>query len=159
MDGNTVARLWEHPQLTVAIFEVQMTSAEGGRLYEESGITAELLASLESADGLLCTRVFSTERGRMLLQYWETWEHLHRFSRAMPHMRWWKWLIQHQGEGVGFHHEVYQARTAEAIFSPGTPPVGPGTFCGLDEVVGKDGDGRSTERQRRFAAAADDPAG
>lgn len=153
MGGQIVPRLWEQPGLTIAIFEVQFTSPEGGRLYEESGITPELLATLRGTDGLLHTRVLTTPNGRMLLQYWASFAQLHAFSRAMPHMAWWKWLLQHADQGVCFHHEVYQAATAEAIYSPGTPAVGPAAFCGTDEVGGKDGDGRSAERQRRFAEA------
>jgi hypothetical protein len=147
-----IAHLWEHPQLVVAVFESQVYTPEGGRLYAESGIVDQIMESLEQAEGHLLTRRFATERGGVLLQYWRSFDDLERYSRTMPHTAWWRWLVKHRGQGIGFHHEIYQARTAEAIYLPGTPPVGPATFCEVEDVFGADG--RSAERQRRFADAA-----
>ena len=99
-----------------------------------------------------------TPTGGTLLQYWRSFEDLERFARTMPHTAWWKWLVDNAGDGVGFHHEIYQARTAEAIFSAGAIPVGPGTFCDLEPADGARG--RSVERQRLFlAAASPEPSG
>jgi hypothetical protein len=71
----------------------------------------------------------------------------------MPHGRWWKWLLHHVDRGLGFYHEIYQAKTAEAVYETGTHPVGPALFCSVIPVTG--GEGRSKERLRRFAEAAD----
>jgi hypothetical protein len=66
----------------------------------------------------------------------------------MPHTAWWKWLNQNRGKGFGFYHEIYQCRTAEAIFEAGTLPLGPALFCTTSTVAGSEG--RSQERQRQF---------
>ena len=70
----------------------------------------------------------------------------------MPHTAWWKWLKRNQGKGLGFYHEIYQCRTAEAAFEAGTLPVGPALFCTTSAVTGSEG--RSQERQRQFLEAA-----
>jgi hypothetical protein len=66
-------------------------------------------------------------------------------------MAWWKWLVENDGKGLYFYHEIYECKTAEAIFERGMPPLGPGTFCETSES--ELGSGRSQERQRRFADA------
>jgi hypothetical protein len=60
--------------------------------------------------------------------------------------------MEHQEKGIGFYHEVYQAKAAEAIYETGTQPVGPALFSSLQRV--KAGEGRSRDRQRQFAQAA-----
>lgn len=87
-----------------------------------------------------------------MLQYWRSHDDLADFSKRMPHMAWWKWLIDNEGQGFSFYHEIYTCKTAEAIFETGTMPVGPGTFATLSPT--ELGGGRSVERQRRFAEAA-----
>ena len=108
--------------------------------------------SLAQAEGLLGVRSFQEGNTGSQLQYWRSPEDLNRFAHQMPHMAWWKWLNTHRGQGFGFYHEVYQCKTAEAIFEMGTLPVGPATFCETSPVTS--GEGRSVERQRRFAEAA-----
>ena len=86
------------------------------------------------------------------MQYWRSYEDLDRYARAMPHGRWWKWLFDHAGSGVGFYHEIYEVKTAEAVYEPGTIPAGPARFSTPISVAR--GEGRSRERQRRFRDAA-----
>lgn len=47
---------------------------------------------------------------------------------------------------------IYKLKTAEAIYEGGTKAVGPALFCSLYPVEG--GEGKSKERQQRFAEAA-----
>jgi Domain of unknown function (DUF4188) len=150
----TIAALWEHPSLCIAFFGVQFHSDEGLRLYEQAGIGVEMDAAMETAHlhGLLLNRPMMTPEGPLLMQYWRSFEELDRWARDMPHARWWRWLVENTGKGVAFYHELYQAKTAEAIYEPGTKPVGPALFCSTQEV--KAGKGRSPERQQRFAEAA-----
>ena len=150
-DRAYIAALWEHPDLCIAFFGVQFLTDEGRQLYEESGINDQIGPSLDEAEGLLLHRGMMTEEGPVSMQYWRTYADLDRYARRTPHSRWWKWLVQHTGQGVAFYHEIYQARTAEAIYEPGTHPVGPAIFCTTIEV--EKGEGRSTERQRLFAEA------
>jgi hypothetical protein len=84
--------------------------------------------------------------------YWRSYEDLDRWARKLPHTRWWKWLVENAGQGVGFYHEIYQVKTAEAIYERGTVPVGPALFCSTETV--KAGEGRSRDRQQRFADAS-----
>jgi len=153
-DSAYVAALWEHPTLCVAIFGVQLITGEGQRLYDDAGISNEMAASLQSAPGHLCTVPCQTMTVRLLLQYWESAEALHAWARVAPHTRWWKWLVEHRGKGIGFHHEIYTVSGAEAIYEMGTQPIGPATFCSLEAV--RSGEGRSRERLKRFGQAAAD---
>jgi hypothetical protein len=153
-DQAYIAALWEYPNLCVSLFGAQFRSEEGQRLYDASGIHAELERALEAAraDGLLLTRLLTSPEGPVIMLYWRSYEDLDRWARKMPHTRWWRWLVENAGKGVGFYHEIYQARTAEAIYECGTRPVGPARFCSTEVV--KSGEGRSRERQQRFADAA-----
>jgi hypothetical protein len=151
-DSTYVAHLWDFPRLTIALFGIQVHSESAGALYQQSGIDVQIRESLAQEPGLLCMREFPEGNGGVLLQYWRSHEDLASFSRRMPHMAWWKWLVDHDGEGFAFYHEIYQCKTAEAIFEKGTTAVGPGTFCGVSAA--ELGSGRSSERQRRFLDSA-----
>lgn len=150
-----IAHLWEHPQLCLAIFGIQIHSPRGQELYEESGIPAEMAASLQAAqqDGvLLLTRPLAGPDGNLLLQYWRSWADLAGWARQLPHMAWWRWLLEHAGSDLSFYHEIYQVKSAEAIFEKGCLPVGPAQFVPTSPVAS--GEGRSSHRQERFQAAA-----
>ncbi len=146
-----IAHLWEHRSLCLAIFGVQFLSPEGQQLYEAASISQEMFAALEQArdEGLLLNRPMMTTEGPVLFQYWRSYAELDRWARKQPHSRWWRWLVENVDRGVGFYHEIYQAKTAEAIFEHGTKPVGPALFCTTETVPG--GQGKSRERQQRFA--------
>ena len=157
VDSAYVAHLWEYPGLCVAIFGVQFLNEEGQRLYEASGIQPEMVEALERArdEGLLLNRPLMSPEGPLLMQYWRTYDELDRWARKQPHSRWWRWLMEHAGKGVGFYHEIYQVKTAEAIYEEGTRPVGPAVFTSIERVKG--GEGRSRERQQLFARASPTP--
>ena len=149
-DGTYIARLWEHPELCIGIFGLQIQSAEGAALYEASGIQDEMIAALAEADGdgLLLTRRLQSDEGPLIMVYWRSYADLDRWARRQPHSRWWKWLFDHEGQGVGFYHEIYQAKAAEALYAGGTNPVGPALFADLEPQPS--GKGYSRARQQRF---------
>lgn len=153
-DGAYTAHLWDYPDLCVALFGVQFHTAEGERRYNESGISEELFPALapDAAEGLLLVRPLGEERSGLLLQYWRSYDDLDRWARKLPHMRWWRWLLENVGPDLSFYHEIYQVKAAEAIYEKGCRPVGPAAFASISTVVG--GEGRSKERQARFVAAA-----
>ena len=148
-----IAALWEYSNLCIALFGAQYFSEEGRRLYAEAGIDEEMVIALGAAgaDGLLHTRELMSKEGQLLMQYWRSYDDLDKWARKLPHTRWWQWLRQNHDEGVGFYHEVYIARTAEAIYTGGMTPVGPAAFCSTEPAQGEDG--RSKDRQRKFAQA------
>ena len=150
-DGSYAANLWEHPDLCVGIFGMQVQTEEGGRLYEESGIQDHLVAALASSadDGLLHTRILQSDEGPLIMVYWRSYADLDRWARRQPHSLWWKWLTDHEGQGIGFYHEIYQAKAAEAVFTRGTFPVGPAMFSSREAIPS--GRGYSRARQQRFA--------
>jgi hypothetical protein len=152
-DSAYIATLWEHPTLCVAFFGVQFLTEEGRRVYEESGIDQEMSTALDQArgEGLLLNRPLMSPEGPLLMQYWRSYADLDRWARKQPHSRWWRWLLEHVGKGVGFYHEIYQARAAEAIYEQGTRPVGPALFSAIRRVKG--GEGHSQERQEQFIQA------
>ena len=152
-DGAYIAHLWEHPDLCVAMFGVQFLTPEGQRRYDESGINEEIGPALEAAtsDGHLLTRVLPEGNGALLIQYWRSYDHLDRWARTLPHMHWWRWLLENVGPDLSFYHEIYQVKAAEAIYEKGCQPVGPACFATTSEVTA--GEGRSKDRQARFATA------
>ena len=152
-DSAYVAALWEHPALCVAVFGVQFLNDEGRRLYEASGIDREMFEALDGARnaGLLLNRPLMSPEGPVLMQYWESYDALDRWARQQPHSRWWRWLLEHDGS-IGFYHEIYQAKAAEAIYERGTRPVGPALFSTREPV--KAGEGHSRARQQRFLESA-----
>ncbi|MDM9384377.1 DUF4188 domain-containing protein [Chlorogloeopsis sp. ULAP01] len=77
---------------------------------------------------------------------------LDKWARHLSHSCWWQWLTENAGRGLGFYHEIYQVKTAEALYKPGIKPVDPGVFCSLHSV--KNGEGKSKERQQCFVRAA-----
>lgn len=149
-----IATLWEHPTLCIAFFGVQFLTADGQRLYEEAGINQEMSDALERAreEGLLLNRPLMSPDGPVLMQYWRSYDALDRWARKQPHSRWWRWLLENAGEGIGFYHEIYQAKSAEAIYEEGTHPVGPALFSAIQAVTG--GEGHSRERQHQFIDAS-----
>ncbi len=152
-----IAALWEHPTLCVALFGIQFLSEQGQHLYEEAGINQEMSEALEKArsEGLLLTRPLMSPEGPVIMQYWRSYEALDRWARKQPHARWWRWLIENTGKGLGFYHEIYQAKAAEAVYEEGTRPVGPAQFSSIQQVKG--GEGHSRERQQRFVDAPPRP--
>ena len=149
-----IAEMWEHPKMCLAFFGVQYHTKQGQRLYEKSGINQEIVSAMEEAhaEGLLLNRPLMTPEGPLLMQYWRSYEELDQWARHLPHTRWWSWLMENEGKGVGFYHEIYQVKTAEAVYEVGTQPVGPALFCSLRLV--KSGEGKSKERQQNFVDAA-----
>jgi hypothetical protein len=139
----------------VAIFGVQFLTPAGQQRYEAAGITEQMTESLEAAQKaglLLLNRPAMTQEGPILLQYWRSYDALDHWARTQPHSSWWRWLLENSGEDLGFYHEIYQARTAEAIYEHGTRAVGPALFCSTEEVAA--GAGQSRARQERFATAS-----
>jgi steroid delta-isomerase-like uncharacterized protein len=153
--GAYVPALWEHPTLCVSVFGLQYLTPEGQQLYAEAGIQPEIFQSLEKArqDGLLGYRYLHAPDEAVIMQYWRSYEDMDRWARTQPHSRWWVWLNEHIDAGLGFYHEIYQAKTAEAIFTGKARPVGAATISSLQAV--SHGKGHSRERQARFAAAAE----
>ena len=153
-DEAYVAHLWEHPKLCLALFGVQFLTPEGLRLYEGSGINEEMFPALGMAQEsglLLHNRVLTTDEGPVLMQYWRSYEDLDRWARQLPHMRWWRWLLENAGSELSFYHEIYQVKAAEAIYEKGCRPVGPAHFAMTSAVT--PGEGGSKDRQARFVEA------
>src|SRR5215218_2075413 len=96
-EGTYIAHLWEHPTLCLALFGVQFLTEEGQRRYEASGISEEMYSALDRAQEsgiLLHNRGMMTEEGPVLMQYWRSYEELDTWARRLPHMRWWRWLLE-----------------------------------------------------------------
>jgi hypothetical protein len=155
-DEAYIAHLWEHPNLCVAIFGVQYHTPEGQQRYDAAGITDEMIPALAAAhdEGHLLTRRVMEDNGSgLLLQYWRSYDDLDRWARKLPHMRWWRWLLDNAGDDISFYHEIYQVKAAEAIYEKGCFPVGPALFTTVTTVA--PGEGQSKQRQQRFAAATE----
>jgi len=154
-EGARIAHLWEYPNLCVAIFGIQFHTPQGQQLYGASGISEEVDPALEAAkdEGFLHQDRYLADGGAILFQYWRSYDELDRWARKMPHMRWWRWLLENAGSDVFFYHEIYQVKTAEAVFERGCRPAGAALFTTTSTV--EPGEGQSRQRQQRFADAAD----
>jgi len=153
--GNaSMAHLWEHPHLCVAIFGVQFHTPEGQQRYGASGITDEMEPALEAAKavGFLHQERLMAQDGGVLLQYWRSYDDLDRWARTLPHMAWWRWLLDNAGPDVSFYHEIYQVKTAEAIYERGCRPVGAALIATTSPVEA--GGNQSRQRQQRFTDSA-----
>lgn len=154
-EGAYIAHLWEYPNLCVAIFGVQFLTEEGRQRYDAAGITEEMGPALEAAsvEGHLLTRQLLEPNSGVLLQYWRSYDDLDKWARTMPHMRWWRWLLQNAGSDISFYHEIYQVKAAEAIFEAGCHPAGPAIFSTTSAIAA--GEGGSRARQQRFVERAE----
>lgn len=151
--GATIAHLWEHPDLCIAIFGVQFHTPAGQERYAASGIAEEMDPALEAAReaGFLHQERLMGEGSGVLLQYWRSYDELDRWARRLPHMAWWRWLLENAGDDLSFYHEIYRVKTAEAIYERGCRLVGAARIATTSTVAA--GDGQSRQRQERFAAA------
>ncbi len=157
--GATIAHLWEHPDLCLAIFGVQLHTSKGQRLYSAAGIPDQMDPALEAARdvGFLHQERLMGAGGGVLLQYWRSYDELEQWARTLPHMAWRRWLVENAGEDISFYHEIYQVKTAEAIYERGCRPIGAARIASTSTVTA--GEGQSRQRQQRFAGAAAGTAG
>jgi hypothetical protein len=112
-----------------------------------------MFPALEAAksEGFLHQQQLMAEGSGVLLQYWRSYDELDRWARTLPHMRWWRWLLENAGSDHSFYHEIYQVKTAEAVYEKGCRPVGAALFTTTSTV--SPGEGQSKQRQQRFAEA------
>jgi len=76
--GATIAHLWEHPDLCIAVFGVQFHTPVGQERYGTSGIPEEMDRALEEAKavGFLHQERLMAEGSGVLLQYWRSYDEL-----------------------------------------------------------------------------------
>lgn len=152
--GAYIPALWEHPTLCIEIFGLQYLSPAGQKMYAEAGIQMEVVQSMQTAraEGLLGHRFLHAPDETVIIQYWRSYEDLDRWARTQPHVRWWRWLNEHNGTDLGFYHEIYQAKAAEAIYTAYARPIGAARIASLQPIP--HGKGHSRDRQARFAEVA-----
>jgi hypothetical protein len=77
-------------------------------------------------------------------QYWRDLEALERFTRSMPHSRWWGEFLKDPKES-GFWHETYCASGGmEAVYVNMPERIGLASFAPVEEAAGH----KSTSRGR-----------
>lgn len=70
-------------------------------------------------------------------QYWRDFESLERFTRAMPHVRWWQ-SFGKDPDGAGFWHETFSASGGvEAIYLNMPDRPGLSAFAPICDPVGR----------------------
>lgn len=87
--------------------------------------------------------------GRIIVQYWRSFEHLEAYARAKGKQHWPAWVdfnrrIGNSRGDVGIWHETYLIKPGqyEAVYS-GMPPTGLGKVGALIAATGKHEDARS----------------
>jgi hypothetical protein len=69
-------------------------------------------------------------------QYWRDLDSLERWTRELPHRRWWKDFL-HDSAGTGFWHETYLMRGGiEAIYDDIDKPIGLLSFAPTQQARG-----------------------
>ena len=88
-EGATIAHLWEHPDLCIAVFGIQFHKPVGQERYAASGITQEMDPALEAAKeaGSLHQERLMGQGSGVLLQYWRSYDELDHWARTMPHFK------------------------------------------------------------------------
>jgi hypothetical protein len=80
-------------------------------------------------------------------QYWRDFDSLERWSRSLPHQKWWKEFLRDTG-GTGFWHEAYFMRGGmEAIYDTIPKPLGFTAFAAVEPARGRLFSARSRARQ------------
>src|SRR4051812_34133975 len=110
--------LSQYPDLVVMYLGMKAHSLKGvGTLF---GFGPKIQASADAKpDGLLrheniLYSLFPPHLG--MRQYWRDLESLEAWTKALPHLEWWKNFLKDPG-GVGFWHEAYTARGGmEAVY-------------------------------------------
>ncbi len=83
-----------------------------------------------------------TGLGKVIVQYWRSFEHLEAYARSKDRSHWPAWVefnrkLSHSREDVGIWHETYRvaADQYEAVYS-GMPPIGLGAAGELVPATG-----------------------
>jgi hypothetical protein len=70
-------------------------------------------------------------------QYWRDFDALERWTRELPHQRWWKDFLR-DSAGTGFWHETYFLRGGvEAVYDDIGKPVGMMSFAPVQKARGR----------------------
>jgi hypothetical protein len=115
------------PDLVVIYLGMRARSLRGLRTLLRLGPQIARSAA-ERPDGLLLHEdlIYSLVPPHLgMRQYWRDFDSMERWTRTLPHKRWWQEFLRDPG-GTGFWHETYLLRGGmEAIFvDMATSPVG-----------------------------------
>jgi hypothetical protein len=109
----------QYPDLVVIYLGMRMESLKGLRTIAALGPQIQKSVD-EKPDGLLLHEpiwysLFPPHPG--MRQYWRDFESLEKWTRALPHKKWWGDFLR-ADSGVGFWHEAYSARHGfEGLYS------------------------------------------
>jgi hypothetical protein len=135
---RTTVNLTEFPDLVVIYLGMRVRSAGGLRKLMQTG--RQIRAGVaQRPDGLLLHEnfVFSHLPPHFgMRQYWRDLDALERWTRELPHQRWWKDFLR-DSAGTGFWHETYFMRGGiEAIYDDIEKPVGMMNFAPMEQARG-----------------------
>ncbi|HMV52038.1 MAG TPA: DUF4188 domain-containing protein [Blastocatellia bacterium] len=125
VDRRTVD-LSTYPDLVVIYLGMRVNSLRGLLTVARLGPLIQKAVD-EKPDGLLVHEqiiygLFPPHIG--MRQYWRDFDSLEKWSRQMPHQKWWQEFLRDSG-GTGFWHETYFMRGGmEAIFDDIKVPFG-----------------------------------
>ena len=119
------------PDLVVIYLGMRVRSLQGLAKLARTG--RQIRAGVaEGPDGLLLheNMVFSLLPPHAgMRQYWRDLDSLERWTRELPHQRWWRDFLR-DSAGTGFWHETYFMRGGmEAIYDDMPAPIGLSAFA------------------------------
>lgn len=125
VDRQTID-LSAYPDLVVIYLGMRVNSPRGLLTLARTGPRIQQAVD-EKPDGLLAHEqilygLFPPHLG--MRQYWRDFDALEKWSRQLPHQKWWQEFLRDSG-GTGFWHETYFMRGGmEAIFDDIKIPLG-----------------------------------
>jgi hypothetical protein len=137
--SSWAADLGAYPNLVAIYLGMRVYTLRG--LWTVASLRTEVLKSVDAKpDGLLFHESFYFSLFPLhigLRQYWRDFDSLERWTRALPHQKWWKDYAEN-GRGTGFWHETYLVGgRAEGIYDAMREPVGLLHFAGTVPASGK----------------------
>lgn len=127
-----------YPDLIVIYLGMRVNTVSGMRTLLRIG--PQIARSVkQQPDGLLLHEniLFSLLPPHVgMRQYWHDFDALERWTRSMPHQRWWQDFMRDPA-GTGFWHETYRMRGGmEAVYGNVRQPLGFTAFAPVQEARG-----------------------
>lgn len=130
--------LSEYPDLVVIYLGMRINALRGLKAAARLGPQIAK-AVADKPDGLLLHEniffsIFPLHSG--MRQYWRDFDSLERWSRSLPHQKWWHDFLR-DSSGTGFWHETYFMRGGmEAIYDDMPKPTGMMAFARAEPARG-----------------------
>jgi fumigallin biosynthesis monooxygenase-like protein len=127
-DRQTVD-LSAYPDMVVIYLGMRVNALQGIKTVLKLGPQIRQSVAGEPDGLLLHEDLLYSLRHIGMRQYWRDFDSLERFSRAEPHIKWWREFVR-DTKGTGFWHEAYfMGGGMEAVYDSMPKPLGMSQFA------------------------------